>query len=226
MPRFIVNGIALNIPGRHLTPPLREALETGRYEQSEAAALERHLRDGDRFLDLGAGAGYLVALAALRLGVEAVAGVEGDPEMAEVARRTVNRATGADATVEAGAVVPSGFSGSEVDFIRRGGFWASSLPVADEAGQARLTVAALPLEELLARHRPSVLCVDIEGGEAELFDYPLPTHVRLVILELHPKRYGASGVRRIFDGLSASGMAYCPAGSRGATVVFERVGPE
>ena len=43
-------------------------------------------------------------------------------------------------------------------------------------------------------------------------------------MELHPAVYGKAGIRRIFDALSAQGFGYCPAGSKGGTVVLERVG--
>ncbi len=46
---------------------------------------------------------------------------------------------------------------------------------------------------------------------------------RIVVLEIHPAFYGSAGVKRFFDGLSASCLACSPKGSRGATVVFERV---
>jgi hypothetical protein len=92
-----------------------------------------------------------------------------------------------------------------------------------EAPGEVIEVPALRLGSILSRHRPSVVLLDIEGGEAALFDRPLPDHVRLVIMELHGKHYGPAGIKRVFDGLSAARFAYCPAGSRGSTVVLERV---
>ncbi len=226
MPRFTVNGIELDIPSGQLVPNLVEALTSGRYEHTEAAALDRHLRPEDRFVDLGAGAGYLCALAARTLPAAAVLGVEANPAMVEVARATLARAGAEAAKVEHGAVVADTWAGPVVPFRLRAGFWASAVapdPAPAEAPGAVIEVPALRLGSLLARHRPSVVLLDIEGGEAELFDRQLPDHVRLVIMELHGKHYGPAGIRRVFDGLSAARFTYCPAGSRGATVVFERV---
>lgn len=226
MPRFTVNGVELDIPSNQLVPNLVGALRSGRYEHTEAAALDRHLRPEDRFLDLGAGAGYLCALAARKVPGAAILGVEANPEMVEVARATLARAGAEGAVIEHGAVVAETWAEAEVPFRLRAGFWASSaVPEPATAGTQGQTirVPALRLGSVLARHRPSVVLLDIEGGEAALFDHPLPDHVRLVVLELHGKHYGPSGIRRIFDGLSAARFAYCPAGSRGSTVVFERV---
>lgn len=225
MPRFTVNGIELDIPSGQLVPNLVAALESGRYEHTEAAALDRHLRTDDRFLDLGAGAGYLCARAARTLPGSAVLGVEANPEMVEVARATLARAGAAGAAIMHGAVVADDWAGTEVPFRLRQGFWASAAAPDARSGETPRQVIAVPalrLGSVLARHRPSVIVLDIEGGEATLFDRPLPGHARLVILELHAKHYGPAGIKRVFDGLSAAGFAYCPAGSRGATVVFER----
>ncbi len=225
MAEFTLNGITLDLPDAHLTPPLIDALQAGRYENAESQALTRHLRAQDRYLDLGAGAGYLMALAARLVvpGGGSVHGVEAGPEMAKVARATLVR-NGATGKVIWGALVPDDFPAARVVFQRRQAFWASGLAGPATGDPARqVEVPARRFGHLLRRFRPTVLSIDIEGGERDLFEQPLPPDLRLLILELHPKIYHAAGVKRIFDGLSASGFSYCPAGSRGAVVVFERV---
>lgn len=228
MPSFTLNGIVLELPDGVLTPPLREALRSGRYENAEAAALARHLRPGDRVLELGAGAGYLAALAARVLGAAAVLGVEGHPEMAEVARANLNANGFDEAALLWGAAVEDAHDGAPVRFHIRPAFWASARAAEgrDIPASRLVEVPALRLGDLIARHRPTVLIVDVEGGEIGLFDQPLSDGIRLVILEIHPGRYGPQGTKHVFDRLSASGMAYCPAGSRGDTLVFERVPAE
>ncbi|HEU5169044.1 MAG TPA: 50S ribosomal protein L11 methyltransferase [Gemmatimonadales bacterium] len=52
--------------------------------------LERHLRPGDRVLDLGSGSGIL-AIAAVKLGAARATGIEIDPEANEVAERNASR---------------------------------------------------------------------------------------------------------------------------------------
>ncbi|MGB4827851.1 MAG: hypothetical protein WBP18_11365, partial [Paracoccaceae bacterium] len=47
--------------------------------------------------------------------------------------------------------------------------------------------------------------------------------VRLIVTEIHPATYGLGGTKRLFDALSAEGFAFTPQGSKGATVVFERI---
>jgi hypothetical protein len=67
-----------------------------------------------------------------------------------------------------------------------------------------------------------VLSCDIEGAEAQVLSAPLPG-VRVLVVEIHPSAYGLPGTRDLFNALSAQGFAYSTEGSRGATVVFQRL---
>lgn len=223
MARFILRDIMLELPDTALRGTLPQALANGRYENTEADAILRHLVPGDRFLDLGAGAGFLCCLAARVLGADAVTGVEAGPETAEIARG--NLALNGFATdVLHGAVVPEGHVGESVAFGVRPAFWASALKGAEDwPGNAKvLEVPALRLGALLAAHRPTVLSCDIEGAEAEVLAQPLHG-VRLIVTEIHPAVYGLAGTKRLFDAVSAQGFAFTPEGSKGATVVFQRL---
>ena len=222
MARYSINQVALHIPDPLLTGQLDKALASGRYESSESAALLRHLRPGDRFLDLGAGAGYLASLA-VKAGVATANGVEANPEMVPVASANLAR-NGGSGEVIWGVVVGDAQTAATLTFTLRRAFWASSLTPPDDAMNTReVEVPTLRLGDLLARFSPTVASVDIEGGELDLVATPLPAPLRLVLMEVHPSVYGKAGVKRIFDALSAQGFCYCPTGSRGATVVFERI---
>lgn len=225
MPQFILRGLTLDLPETALRGSLPDALTSGRYENTEADAILRHLAPGDRFLDLGAGLGYLCALAARVIGADAVAGVEAGPETAGLARANLDRNGFAAAALHHGAVVANGHAGATVAFGQRPAFWASALKGAgDWPANASVTqVPALRLGPLLADHRPTVLCCDIEGAEIEVLAAPLPPGLRLIVVEIHPAAYGPAGTKRLFDALSAQGFAFCPHGSKGATVVFERI---
>jgi ribosomal protein L11 methyltransferase len=68
------------------------AFGSGEHGSTRAALtlLERHLRPGDRVLDLGSGSGIL-AIAAVRLGAASAVGIENDGEANPVARRNAAR---------------------------------------------------------------------------------------------------------------------------------------
>ncbi len=221
MPSFALRGLTLSLPDATLRGGLEQALSSGRYEGQEADAILRHLRPGDRFLDLGAGIGFLCALAARVVGEDAVTGVEAGPETALLARANLDANGFPGVRMLHGAVTAG--KAQEVEFGQRPAFWASALKGAgDWPANARvLRVPALPVGPLLAEARPTVLSCDIEGAELEVLSQPLPG-VRLIVVEIHPSVYGTTGTRRLFDALSAQGFAYLPEGSRGAVVVFGR----
>jgi methylase of polypeptide subunit release factors len=89
MRSFTLRGRTLYLPEAALKGNRERALASGRYENHEADALLRHLRTGDRLLDLGAGSGFICALAAGVLGEGPAMGVEAGPETVKLARRNL-----------------------------------------------------------------------------------------------------------------------------------------
>ncbi|MEE9427837.1 MAG: FkbM family methyltransferase [Paracoccaceae bacterium] len=226
MQEFQLNGINLHIPTDCLTETLIQAITSGRYEQQESVALERHLRPDDRVLDLGAGAGYLSSLAAGIVGGANVVSIEAGPQMIAALQANLERNEAADATVVHGAVVGNDFADTHIEFHSKQAFWASAITSENAEGNSRVSrVPALRIGGLLTEHQPSVVILDIEGGEARLCDTSWPDHVRLLIMEIHSKIYSNQVIREIFDGMSRSGMTYMPWGTRGETVVFQRITP-
>ena len=221
MPSFSLRGLTLTLPDAALRGGLERAFTTGRYEHQEADAILAHLRSGDRFMDLGAGIGFLCALAARVVGAAAVTGVEAVPDTLTLARENL-AANGFGAVRLVHGAVTGGSTG-EVEFGQRPAFWASALqgPEGWPANAQVIRVPAQPMDALLAAHRPTVLCCDIEGAELEVLASPL-TGIRLVVVELHPGLYGPSGEARVRENLVAQGFQPEPVGTKGATVVYRR----
>jgi FkbM family methyltransferase len=220
MRSFTLRGLTLFLPEAALKGNLERALTSGRYENHEADALLLHLRPEDRLLDLGAGLGFICALAARVLGETSVLGIEAGPDTVKLARRNL-AANGLDGVkVMRGAVVGEGEG--EVEFGQRPAFWASALkgPEGWPENAEVIRVPARPIGKLLAKFAPTVICCDIEGGELQVLTQPLPG-VRLVVVETHPEVYGAAGVARIGAALQSQGFAAAE-GAKMDTLVFRR----
>ena len=125
MRSFTLRGLTLYLPEAALKGNLERSLTAGRYENHEADALLMHLRPGDRFLDLGAGIGFICALVAGVLGEDAVFGVEAGPETIKLARRNLAANGFQGVKLMRGAVLGTG--AGEVEFGQRPAFWASGL---------------------------------------------------------------------------------------------------
>lgn len=221
MRSFTLRGLTLYLPEAALKGNLERALTSGRYENHEADALLMHLVPGDRFLDLGAGIGFICAIAAGVLGENAVAGVEAGPETVKLARKNLAVNGFAGVRLMRGAVVGTGEG--EVEFGQRPAFWASALqgPEGWPENAEVIRVPARPIGTLLAKLAPTVICCDIEGGELEVLTQPLPG-VRLVVVETHSQVYGAAGVEKIGTALMAQGFLPEPKGAKADTLVFSR----
>jgi hypothetical protein len=110
-----------------------------------------------------------------------------------------------------------------VPFYLRRDFWASSPSPEPFGYDAVVDVPVVAFEDMLGRHRPTMLIVDIEGGEAELFrDVPL-TGVRKIYLEMHEQVLGRIGMKRLFDALSRRDFHYDPSHSTHSVVLFSHV---
>lgn len=219
---FTIEGVRLDIPDRMLVPPLRAALEEGRYEGQERRALRNHLRAGDRVLELGAGAGLLAVLAARVVGAGAVTTVEANPEMLDSIRANLRENGQKGVRLLHGAAVPDEAAGGAVEFHVHPGFWSASLAPNPRLKARRHAVPALGFHELVRDARANVLVCDIEGGEEFLFDSPLPEGLRLVVIETHPQRYEPETLERLRAALAGAGLVFREESSRGDVWVWER----
>ena len=219
---FDIRGLTLCLPEQMVRSSLERALTSGMYEKSEAEAVLAHLEPGDRFADLGAGIGFLCALAAGVLGVEAVTGIEANPRLMPLARQNLAANGFAGVRLFRGAVVGTATS-AEVEFVQRPAFRASALrgPIGWPEHAKIISVPAWPIARLLAAAKPTVICCDIEGAELHVLTQPMPG-VRVIVVEMHPGLYGIEGVEQITTALAEQGFLPEPNGTGGETRVFYR----
>jgi len=71
----------------------------------------------------------------------------------------------------------------------------------------------------LRERKPSVLVMDIEGGELDLLPTLDLSSCRALMIELHPRIYQLAGIDRCFATLQQKGFTYDAKNSRGGTVV-------
>lgn len=226
MAKFLINGFILHLPDHLMNNTIRKSLQGGRYEGHETVAVNRHIVEGDRVLELGSGVGYIAMQIASRIGGENLMTVEANPKMVPCVEKNLAANLIDGVTVINAAVVPDSFTEDDVTFHMTAAFWASSLnPTLAKKWKSTksVEVPAVKIGELMQEHKPSVVIMDIEGGEQGLFDAPWPAHVRLLVIELHPQLYPDTVIQQIFDMMSKSNMTYCPVGSSGQVVVFKRI---
>ena len=217
-------GVRIPFHPQIVTPVIERPLRKGKYEGGECLAVEAVVGPGDRVLELGSGLGLVSTIAAMKDGVGEVRTFEANPDLIPVIREThqLNNVVGKIEVTN--GVVTRGDAPPKLTFYRRPDFWASSLSPNPGGVVDTVDVATHDLDQVLATLAPTVIVSDIEGGELDLFEGADLSSARYVIMEIHPRVYGAEGVKRIFDYMSDKGFGYSPKISRGGTVVtFERV---
>jgi len=200
-PRRKLYGVRIELDDRWASPAIRHAIDAGWYELEERRVLEATLRPDDRYLELGAGTGYITARACQLIGDARVVAYEAIPELAAVAAETAQRNGFHPAIFNA----ILGTEDGETDLFVASDFWASTTLATGGGRKIRVPVRSLARE--LARTQSTYLMVDIEGGELDLLGAtPLPDHVRAVCVELHPDLVGAPPIQGLLVKLISEGF--------------------
>jgi len=216
-PVVTVAGVQIRV-GPHMSPQVARTVSRGRYEQDELRLIEQVLSPGDVVLEVGAGIGLVSAYCAKRLGSSRVFAYEANPDLEACIRETYSL-NQVQPTLEMCAV---GADTGKVTLYRSEDLWASS--VLRPGGRVRpVEVPVKALSEIAQLVQPTLLIVDVEGAESELFHRAhLPT-VSRIILELHERVIGTASARRVRSTLAAMGFDERPELSAGQHVVLQRV---
>lgn len=214
------NGIKVPFIPDVITPKIERPLRNNRYEGGECAALRDILRPGDRVLELGAGIGLISTVAALAEGVQSVTAVEANPDLIAVIRETHRLNGVASVDLRNGVVVHN--AQKKAPFYLRADFWASSMEPDSRPFRKKKHLPCFNIQALVAETRPTVIVCDIEGGEMGLFDDVDLTGVRAMILEMHPKVYGAETVEAISGLFEGQGLIFRQPDKPSSVRYFER----
>lgn len=186
-----IDGIVMRIDPRMSDFNIRK-LARGRHTSHERALLAESLRPTDRVLELGGGIGMVAIECARRIGSERVTTYEANPELESLTRE--NFALN-DVAPELRMAMVGPEPGARTFHVSERFSQSSVYDVgpATRAVQVPVHDFARVLEDL----RPTVLVVDIQGAERELFAQATFPGVRLILVELHPFIIGLSPMLRI-----------------------------
>ena len=211
-----VGGVKVRL-GPYCSLPLAIAIVAGRYESHERSLLSGCLEDQDVVLELGTGIGVVATLCAHRLGSERVFTFEANPGLIPTARETfrLNDVT----PILENCVLGSGEG--EMTFYVERDFWSSST-IKRSANARAVEVPVRSFSEMIEKVRPTVLIVDIEGGEATVFDGVKLDGVNKVMIELHPHVIGSVKTQGVRDILRDAGFSAVRELSNGNNALFTR----
>lgn len=141
----------------------------------------------DALLDIGANIGA-VSWRFLNAGVRRVVAVEPEPANFAILQKNLASAGSRSVAIQAAVAAADGRRQLWVHSGRNKGMHS----IVPHSGRRPIAVRAVTLQRLIATYRPTLLKIDIEGGEYELMAPlgALPGQIRGIALELHLSRGG------------------------------------
>jgi len=217
----VVNqGVKVRVDGS-LSPELRLTLRWGHYERRELDVVRAALQDADVVMEVGAGLGVVSSFCAMAVGSPRVFAYEANPAMESYIRRTY-ALNGVSPGLEMCALSEQG--GEQALYLGRA-CW-STTTLSPQEGRPAIIVPAKRFNDEVRRRAPTLLIVDIEGGERELCRYGEFAGVRRIVMELHPATLTPSGRGELVARMRCAGFRLDEAASDPPVVLFcRRAGP-
>lgn len=209
-------GVLIAVVPDTFSDQITKSIKAGNYEAHEAAMLDALIQPGEVILEIGGGCGFISTCCAKNPHTKGVFCVEANPNLIETIRLT-HKINSVDVTVLNEILAEHD---GETDFYLHRDFWASG--TRSFLGTP-IRVKTTSFQSRLDQIRPSMLIVDIEGGEETLFEHVNLTGVKKIMLELHQPTIGRRGIKKVFDLLSAQQFHYDVWHSHSSVVTFSHV---
>jgi FkbM family methyltransferase len=186
-----LDGIVVSTELATIGKRVREGLFKGTYEEPERILIRQALSADDRVLEIGGGIGFVSLLCGKICGPANVLTYEANPRMAETIQQNY-ALNGYAPALRARAITACD---REVTFFVNDNVISSSLHARNE-GRAQ-TVAADPLDEVIAEWKPTAIVMDIEGAETSILPASNLNGVTKLILEMHPHIVNAAEIAKM-----------------------------
>jgi len=215
------NGIKISYDPDVISEKMAMHIKGGTYEKEESKLISGIVQEGERILEIGAGVGYVSALAMKTGKVEEMLSFEANPKLIPIIEKTWEL-NGVQAKCR-NCVITNMSSGQKIDFYIRQDFWASSLSANPYGYSEVVQVETTNFQEILEEFKPTMIVCDIEGGEGQLFEGAQLDGVKKVFMEVHQDVLGRLGIKKLFDRFSHQGFHYDVWHSIGQVVLFSHV---
>lgn len=199
-PIITIEGVRIRV-GRHMSRRVERALSRGGYERHKLQLVGALLSPDDVVLEVATGLGLVSTYCAKRVGSDQVFAFEADPDLEPCIRETYEL-NGVDPALDMCAVGPR--AGRVT--LRRDKHRVSSSVGRRRAGTRPIEVPGKALNYVVHRFRPTLLIINAEGAEPELFDGGELTTVTKIMLELRDGVIGPQGTDRVHAALSKQGF--------------------
>ena len=196
-PTHVAECMGVKVPPSPFLNETRIArINEARYEGQEIAGALSVVGPSDRVIEMGAGLGIVGAVTQLNARPEAMVSFEANPNMIPhiEALYALNKIK-TKIKLHNKVLLTDPEPPETVEFFLRNSFLGSSLTDTDKRETEAVTIPTARYEELRTSFQPTVLLMDIEGGELEFLRHADLTGLRAIVLEFHPESYGKEGMK-------------------------------
>ena len=202
-----------------------ERINAARYEGQEIRGALHVVQAGDRVLEMGAGLGIVGAVAAKNRAPEKVVSFEANPNLIPHIEG-LYAANGLERVISVRnqVLVSAPAAPATMTFHIHKSYLGSSL--GGDAARAKevVDVPTASFAALREELQPTVILMDIEGGELEFLEHADLTGIRAMVIEFHPGAYEVAGMKRCKNILRAAGFGPIKDLSTRMVWVAERAG--
>jgi FkbM family methyltransferase len=210
-------GVRFSFDASFVSPWIRDAIYKGFYECDECKLLQSFLEPTDIVLEIGAGIGLTSAIVSSK--VQYSKHIEANPELISLISVNIglNSSQPDFHTVAEAAVTALPTSNEQVPLHMSDNFWNAALAQRDVHNNSIAQHASF-FGDLVRERNYTFLIMDIEGYELEILsNNTIPQGIKKIMIELHPKAIGYSGVSSCisilrtqgFDAVANSGNSFC-----------------
>ncbi|OCX53928.1 hypothetical protein BEL04_06515 [Mucilaginibacter sp. PPCGB 2223] len=195
-------GVKLSINDPVISRQVFREIVKEHYEAGENDCIRTTLEPDDIYVELGCGVGFN-SITAQKISKNKVVAFEANPKLISLIKK--NMALNHIAfDVHNEIVVSNDFDKNEIDFFIKDDHRESSIFSEIDGKPAKIKV--IKLNDLIKKYNPTYFCVDIEGGEVEIFkdvSFLKNSNIKKIALEFHPSITGekviSDIVRRILN---------------------------
>ncbi len=183
-------------------------LNEARYEGQEIAGALHVVTSDDTVLEIGAGIGVVGAVIAVNAGPKAVHSFEANPNLIPTIQALYDLNGISERITVQNKVLFAGDDRPEtLPFYVHNSYLGSSLDGDPDRAKQKVDVTTADFAQTCAQISPTVLIMDIEGGELALLRQADLSPFRAIVLEFHPGAYGKEGVAECKQILKSAGFA-------------------
>ncbi len=195
-----LGGVTIDTTVGHIPENVRELIFREIYEDTERDLIAKILKPGMRTLEIGTGIGFVSLVAQRICGEGNVFCYEANPELEPKIRHNfaLNGMT-PNLTMKAVTV-----DGAPITFFKSDNIISSSLYDRKRDDQ-KIVVEAEALADVLEKHDPQALIMDVEGAEIDLLGKVDLKNIAHIIVELHPHIVGEEAIAALISSLAERG---------------------